>query len=266
MASSISKDMIKAYTGEGDVVAWIKKVKLVAKLQKISDLASFLPLYLEGDALALYLEMTEDDQANADKIEARLKEAFTDGPFAAYGKLGRIQWKGEQVDVFANEIRRLAGLAGFYGESLERIVKLTFVNGFPGNISVELQQVNNIIHLSMSDILVRARVLTANPEVKVAAVASQAQGQGHPIRYITSKFANASIKTAEGRKFKGQCFRCRGPHMARFCKEKKTVVCFKCGEEGHISPQCQKQSSGTSQNQGNEIKGAGAPAATLPTE
>ena len=28
-----------------------------------------LPLYLEGDALALYLEMGETDQASADKIE-----------------------------------------------------------------------------------------------------------------------------------------------------------------------------------------------------
>ena len=49
--------MIKPFTGEGDVVSWIKKVQLVAKLQKVSDLASFIPLYLEGDALALYLEM-----------------------------------------------------------------------------------------------------------------------------------------------------------------------------------------------------------------
>ena len=38
-------------------MAWLKKVKLVAKLQNIADLATFLPLYLEVDVLAIYLEM-----------------------------------------------------------------------------------------------------------------------------------------------------------------------------------------------------------------
>ena len=38
----------------------ILNVQLVAKLQKIDDVASLLPIYLEGDALQLYLEMDED--------------------------------------------------------------------------------------------------------------------------------------------------------------------------------------------------------------
>ena len=42
MSVKISSDIIKPFTGEGELVAWLKKVKLVAKLQKISDLASFL--------------------------------------------------------------------------------------------------------------------------------------------------------------------------------------------------------------------------------
>ena len=172
MAAKITSEMIKPFNGEGNVVAWIQKVKLVAKLQKIKDLASFLPLFLEGAALALYLEMNPSEQSDADEIEARLNEAFTDGAFVAYGKLVRVRWTGEQVDVYANEVRRLAGLAGFVGESLERIVKLTFVNGFPDYISMELQQMENITNLTMSDVLARARILTAQKDGKVAAVAA----------------------------------------------------------------------------------------------
>lgn len=59
-----------------------------------------------------------------------------------------IKWTEEPVDVNTNEIRRLAG---FRGEDLERIVKLTFVNGFTDHISVELQQMERIMPLSMSD-------------------------------------------------------------------------------------------------------------------
>ena len=45
MASKVTSDMIKPFTGEDDVMAWLKKVKLVAKLQKIADLATLLPLF-----------------------------------------------------------------------------------------------------------------------------------------------------------------------------------------------------------------------------
>lgn len=51
------------------------------------------------------------------------------GPFVAYGRLVHVQWTGEQVDVCANKIRRLARLAGFAWEKLEKIGKVTFVNG-----------------------------------------------------------------------------------------------------------------------------------------
>ena len=77
----LSKDVIPPFSGDGDVVGWIKKVKLVAKLQKVQDLASFIPLFLHGDALALYLEMSNEDQVRAEQIEMRLVTAFTEGPF-----------------------------------------------------------------------------------------------------------------------------------------------------------------------------------------
>ena len=62
MSVKVTCDMIRSFSGEGDVVAWFKKIQLVARLQKITDLASFLPLYLEGEAHALYLEMDSADQ------------------------------------------------------------------------------------------------------------------------------------------------------------------------------------------------------------
>ena len=77
----IHTEVIRPFSGDGDVVAWIQKVKLVAKLQKVSDLASFMPLFLEGEALSLYLEMKDEDRSDADRIEQRLKGAFTDDFF-----------------------------------------------------------------------------------------------------------------------------------------------------------------------------------------
>ena len=73
------------------------------------------------------MEMKEKDQQDVDQIEVRLKEAFTDGTFAAYRKLTLVRWEGAQVDVNVNRIRQLVGLAAFEGVGLERLAKLTFV-------------------------------------------------------------------------------------------------------------------------------------------
>ena len=143
------------------MVAWLRKVRLVAKLQNILDFACFIHLYQEGDALALYLEMNELEQTGVKRIEDRLKEAFTEVVFVSYKKLSRIRWAGQTVDVYANEIRRQAGLSGFVGKRLETAVKLAFVNGFPGEVAVVLQQLPNVAGTDMDELISKARVLTA---------------------------------------------------------------------------------------------------------
>ena len=134
------------------------------KLQLVDDVASLLPLYLEGDALALYMEMEEDNQKQIEQIEARLKEVFTNNVFAAYRKVTMIRWAGERVDVYANKIRQLVGLARFKGDRLERLTKLAFVTGFPDTVSIGLQQAPNIKTLTIGNVISRARVLTMTEE------------------------------------------------------------------------------------------------------
>ena len=144
MSVKVTSDMIRPFSGEGDVVAWLKKIQLVEKLQNITDLASFLPLYLEGEAIALYLEMDSTDQLDIEEIEKRLKVAFSDAMFTAYAKLVKFRWSGEKVDVCENEIWRLAGLAGFEEDGLENVVRLTFTIGLPDSISASMQQLPNV--------------------------------------------------------------------------------------------------------------------------
>ena len=148
----LNSGIIKPFYGDGDVVVWLKKVQLVARLQKIDDMASLLPLYLEGDALQLYLEMDEDQQTNIDLIESQLKETFLDEELSAYTKLKLVKWAGEHMDVYASKIQ-LAGRARFAGCSLETVIKLVFVTGFLNDISMKLQQALAIKTLTIGDLL-----------------------------------------------------------------------------------------------------------------
>ena len=253
MACKVNTDMMKAFNGNGDVVSWLKKAKLVARLQGVKDLAAFVPLFLEGDALALYLQLSDEEQLKIGSIEKRSLEAFTDSPFVAYGKLMKKRWEGEQVDVFENEIRRLGGLAGFEGTGLDRVVKLTFVNGFPDTISCELQQSTGLFEMEMSDIIYRARILTANKSVasSMSMVAAAATGDRYQGQGASQQMQH---NRDDSRTFRGSCYRCGGPHMAKFCKSKSRgeLVCYRCNRPGHVATQC---------NQGNDSWMTGAPAA-----
>ena len=167
----ISADMVKPFSGEGDAVAWLTKIELVAKLTGVKDEAAFIPLYLEGGAFAVYNEMGATERADAGAIKKALKDAFSDSMFAAYAKLVPVgyRWTGESVDVYANELRRLAGLAGFTGAALEHVVKLAFVSGFPDDVGVELQQMPNVEGATMTQVIGRARILTSSRGTQVSA-------------------------------------------------------------------------------------------------
>ena len=207
-------DVIKPFSGGKGVSEWLEKVELVAKLTDVKDAANYIPLFLEGGALAVYMEMSEADRLKPEKIKERLKEAFNDSQCVAFSKLKVHRWTGEEVDVYANELRRLARESGFKGDGLEQLVKLAFITGVPDAIGVELQQVEGVDGMTVCDILPRARVLLA-----------------------VSKGVELAAPAVEG---KLKCFDCGGPHLKRECPSRKPIVCFKCGKEGHMKRQCNK--------------------------
>lgn len=64
------------------------------------------------------------------------------------------------MDIYANRIRQLIGLARFEVIGLDRLPKLTFITGSLDAISIRLQQAPNIETLPIGDLIERARVLT----------------------------------------------------------------------------------------------------------
>ena len=166
--------------------------------------------------------------------------------FEAYDKLRKVTSTGEPVVAYAEEIRRLAGLVEYTERSLEKTVKLAFVNSFPDRISVKLQRLAEIENLELEEVLRHARVLVKQT------------GEFRAIASSTKSKPGEEEQTLRrpSRKFIGKCFRCQGPHLMRYCKEPRPdVTCFRCGQVGHINRNC-------SPPQGNEKRVAITPVAT----
>ena len=214
--------MIKPFTGEGDIQAWLAKVELVAKLTDIKHVECLIPLYLEGGALAVYMEMPAAHQTDLKLLKDGLLKAFSDSQFVAYSKLKGARWTGEPVDVFSNSVKKLAKECGLEGKGLEQVAKLAFVTGFPDSVGVELQQIQGIEEMDVSDIIVRARVLAGNHGAGAqSVVAAPAVGPVSAKSGQTGSFRGASTMS---------CYSCNGPHLVRFCPDRKRpdIKCYKC--------------------------------------
>ena len=106
-----------------------------------------------------------------------------------------------------------------------------------------MQQVDGIDGLKVSDILGLARIIVGNKNENAGAVSVSSRNSQQKYR-SNSKGQNedsgdSSIKNSGS--FRGKCFVCEGPHMARNCREKIAVKYYKCGKEGHLSYTCESE-------------------------
>ena len=100
-------------SGSGDFLEWVEKLELVAQLQKVKKLTSFVPLFLSGPAFAVYKQLPRDSKDDYDLLKAGLVAAFSASPFEAYEELkGRVLKGSESVDVYLADLRRLIELTG----------------------------------------------------------------------------------------------------------------------------------------------------------
>ena len=214
MASRLeASKVIRPFDGEGDVVAWLAKVELVASLTDVKNVAKLVTLYLDGGAVALHLELSEEKREDYNLLSRELLRAYSDSEFVAYSKLRAAKWVGEPVDVFVNSVRKLARGSGFEGEGLEQAVRLTLVTGFPDHIAVELQQIPDVESMPVADILKRARILTLSCD--------RSSGKSVAAPAVTVRPAGQGINSVK-------CFGCGGPHMVRFCPNQEGRETVRC--------------------------------------
>lgn len=217
-------DLITPFRGDGDFREWLRKVELVAELQGIKKLETFVPLFLSDGAFAVYESLSDEVKKDFTQLKSALTTAFSPNCFAACEELfGRSCRIGESVDVYLSDIRRLAALV--QSNPADCWIRCFFVRGLPEHVRRQLQCVSQLQSMDIADIVERARMMMSLDGVSVASAAAE--------RSQTQKAKRSGV-----------CFSCGGSgHIARHCQRKNSAArssaaCFKCGATDHLIAKC----------------------------
>jgi hypothetical protein len=228
-------DCIQPFSGKSDFAEWIRKVEMVASLQKINQLEKFVPLFLSEGAFAVYDSLSSDKKEDYKNLKYELLKAFSPNPHRALNDL--IQRKlepNESVDVFAADVRRLACLIDPKGS--EEYIKCFFVRGLPDGARNQLLASCSISDMTLAEVVSKSRMLLASGSFSIDYVGAVS---------TTKKVYNTRPSKVI------ECYACgKIGHISRFCHQRSNdgtgasggITCHLCGEAGHISPKCPKRS------------------------
>ncbi|KHJ43408.1 zinc knuckle [Trichuris suis] len=182
-----------------------------------------------GGALAVYLQLPDEDKENVEKLKNALLAAFEVDQFIAYEQfITRRLNPGELPDVFLADLQRLASL---FGGVSERQLSCAFVTGLPDDVRRLLRAGSRIEEFSLAQLVTRARaVLTNNPFISKLD-AGLAIGEPRMIPKSTPR--NVAIR----------CYACGGAnHLARDCLTRNRTNTFRRTGGHDAWPHRQKQS------------------------
>ena len=207
---------------EGDLTNWFLKYEICCVANEWGDelKAKKLPTLLEGEALAIWLELSTEQQASYDVAKAKITKAMAPVQFVSLDDLGARKLRpNEALSVFLHELRQMLKQAmPEAGEGTRKQLLLhQFVSGLPVNISKQLRATGALDDLDI--VVERAKLLMTieEPQKTAAVQTNEIQDLKEQISLLTEQVAALSSKPT------------RGP---------AAVICYRCQRPGHLQRNC----------------------------
>ena len=166
--------------------------------------------------------------------------AFAPDPFVGTFVSRRLP-PGETVDEYLSDLQDLARL--IEENTSDRWLSCTFVSGLPGPVRRQLRGFSRTEHMTLEQILARARALMMEEAEVDEPVAAAARRRRIPPHVSAAPPSTPDKQNAVA----VQCYTCGGPnHFARDCRQPggksrralPEIRCYQCQQQGHVASRC----------------------------
>ena len=242
----------------GDASKWFKRFEICSQANgwngetKVKN----LPTLLEGEALVIWLALTEAEQKDYAVSRKKIMEKLLPIGFIPLDEFHKRKLQpGEPLSLFVYELKRLLlqAMPDIGTDARDQLLLHQFLTGFLLAVSKQLRASDDA--KSLDKAVEHAQLLMAieRDQTQSAAVveAGEVQELRKQISELTEQVAVLTMsknETRRGNWTPRRCFNCRGVgHLQRDCPSPRRPqagecrVCWICGRPGHVAFDCPQE-------------------------
>ena len=261
----------------GNIIEWLSRFEICAKANgwDATVKAVKLPTLLEGEALAVWLDLTEEEQADYSVTVDKLRRKLAPSGFSSLEAFHT--WKlqpGEALSLFVQDLKQklLHAMPDISGPAREQLLLHQLLACLPLSISKQIRAAGDISRLDTA--VEQARLLMAlevEQEDRPSMVAATSiSGQHKQVEELKQQVKELTTQVASLVQQQRMPPSAQRPptnlqhcfyyhqigHLQRNCPKRRSANrrCFTCGQPGHVQKNCWQGNYG-----GAPMSGRGRP-------